>query len=535
MILSAKLLRPAGSSSKTNSLLVRLNSPPGGTNQQRRPLVLGLALDRSWSMKGEKLEAVIQASSSLVNWLTRRDYLTAVAYAEDIQVIQPIVPLAEKNSVIHRLGTIQVGTSTNLSGGWLHVLRSLELFPDTDVYKRAILLTDGNPTLGIKDPVQLIEIAANAYKKGITTTVIGFGNDFNEILLKEIAESGGGNFYFIESPEETGDIFFREFGDIGTLYAQSIEVKIHFPKGMEYLDSVSEIASYTEPDPEEPGRVKTLVLEVGDMRADDVKSLVVHVKPNGKDTPESMSIEASYYDLSDGMKLEQKSKDLNLDWTSEEPKEDADVVVETLIARAGRGLKKAGVLLKEGYSEEAITLLSDMLKDINEKEELAPDVLQSLGFRISALKVRILENSPTASKHLVASASELKSGGVMDFPVDDGIEYHDEIFSYRTSEDIDLYKCPDIKNTIQEKMKEGYRYVVFNLGRSSYIDSSAIGMLIQVAGWLRKRGGELVVSNLRDSVKKVFSITRLESHIRAVEAEEDAVHLLQNWILEKRV
>ncbi|EPG74190.1 von Willebrand factor type A domain protein [Leptospira fainei serovar Hurstbridge str. BUT 6] len=535
MILSAKLLRPAGSSSKPNSLLIRLNSPPGGTNLQRRPLVLGLALDRSWSMKGDKLEAVIQASSSLVNWLTRRDYLTAVAYAEDIQVIQPIVPLAEKNSVIHRLGTIQVGTSTNLSGGWLHVLRSLELFPETDVYKRAILLTDGNPTLGIKDPLQLIDIAANAYKKGITTTVIGFGNDFNEILLKEIAEAGGGNFYFIETPEETGDIFFREFGDIGSLYAQSIEAKVHFPKGVDFLDVVSEVAYYTEPDPEESGRAKTLVLEVGDMRADDVKSIVIHFRPSGKGQPESINVEASFYDLSDGMKLEQKQNELELNWLPNDVKEDADVIVETLIARSGKGLKKAGVLLKEGYSEEAVSLLNDLLKDINEKEELAPDVLQSLGFRITALKVRILENSPTASKHLVASASELKYGGALDFPIDDGVEYHDEIFSYRTTEDIDLYKCPDIKNAIQEKMKEGFRYVVFNLARSSYIDSSAIGMLIQVAGWLRKRGGELIVCNLRDSVKKVFSITRLESHIRSVETEEDAFYLLQTWIQEKRI
>lgn len=233
MILSAKLMRPAGSSAKSNTLLVRLNTPTGPVSSQRQPLILGLALDRSWSMKGNKMDSVIQASSSLVNWLTRRDFLTAVAYAEDVQVIQPLVPLAEKNSVIHRLNSIQVGTSTNLSGGWLHVLRTLELHPIADGYKRVILLTDGNPTLGIKDPVQLIQIAADAYKKGISTTVIGFGNDFNEILLKEIAESGGGNFYYVETPEETGDIFFKEFGDIGTLYAQSIELKVDFPKGMD--------------------------------------------------------------------------------------------------------------------------------------------------------------------------------------------------------------------------------------------------------------------------------------------------------------
>ncbi|TGK38004.1 anti-sigma factor antagonist [Leptospira andrefontaineae] len=534
MILSAKLMRPAGSSAKSNTLLVRLNSPTGPVSTQRQPLVLGLALDRSWSMKGSKMDSVIQASSSLVNWLTRRDFLTAVAYAEDVQVIQPLVPLAEKNSVIHRLNSIQVGTSTNLSGGWLHVLRTLELHPIADGYKRVILLTDGNPTLGIKDPVQLIQIAADAYKKGISTTVIGFGNDFNEILLKEIAESGGGNFYYVETPEETGDIFFKEFGDIGTLYAQSIELKVNFPKGMDYLDLVSEVSSYQEPDPEETGRTKTLVLEVGDMRADDVKSLVVQLRPTKKDTPANINISASYYELTDGAKLEQKTIDIPLDWNDDSAKEDADVVVEATIAKTGKGLRKAGTLLKEGYTEESISLLNDLIKEINEKEELAPEVLQTLGFRVSSLKNRILENSPTAAKHLVASASELQYGAMENFP-DDGVEYHDQIFAYRTNEDIDLYRCPEIKTAIQEKMKEGYRYIVFNLAKSSYIDSSAIGMLIQVAGWLRKRGGELIVSNLRSSVKKVFSITRLESHIRASETEEEAQSLLKAWIESKAV
>ncbi|TGK61840.1 VWA domain-containing protein [Leptospira wolffii] len=532
MILSAKLQRPAGSSAKTNTLLIRLNSPTISNTAQRQPLVLGLALDRSWSMKGDKMDAVVQASASMVNWLTRRDFLTAVAYAEDVQVIQPLVPLAEKNSVIHRLNSIQVGTSTNLSGGWLHVLRTLELHPVVEGYKRVILLTDGNPTLGIKDPVQLIQIAADAYKKGISTTVIGFGNDFNEILLKEIAESGGGNFYYVETPEETGDIFFKEFGDIGTLYAQSIELKVELPQGMDYLDLVSEISSYTEPDPEETGRVKNLVLEVGDMRADDVKSVVVHLRPSKKALPENIKISASYYELTDGAKLEQKSFDLPLDWSDDSGKEDADVVVESTIARTGKGLRKAGTLLKEGYTDESVSLLNELIKEINEKEELAPEVLQTLGFRVSSLKNRILENSPTAAKHLVASASELQYGATESFP-DDGVEYHDEIYTFHSTEDIDLYKCPEIKSAIQAKMREGYRYIIFNLGKSSYIDSSAIGMLIQIAGWLRKRGGELVVSNLKASVKKVFSITRLESHIRSSETEDDARSLLKTWIENK--
>lgn len=537
MILSAKFLHNAASENRNNSVLIRLNSPTGAANPDRRPIVLGLAIDRSWSMKGEKLEAVIQSASSLVNWLTRRDFLSVIAYAEDIHVIQPIVQLVEKSSIINRIHTIQPGTSTNLSGGWLHTLRGLELFSDSTVYKRAILLTDGNPTQGITDPLDLIQIAGDHYKKGISTTVIGFGDDFNEILLKDIADAGGGNFYYIESPEATGDIFFREFGDIGSLYAQSIETKIQFGKDVEFLELLSDIPYYTELDPQQSSRTKTIVLQCGDMRADDIRNVVLKVRTHPEnlihntDEDSGVSITSTFYNLSEKMKLETVSFRLNPDWKSNSTKEDADVIVESIVAKSGKTLKKASSLIKEGSLEDASKVLTSLIKDVDNELDLAPDVMGSLKSRLEALETKIKENSKTAGKHLMAGAYDIQYRTID--PISEEVEYHDHIYVYKSIGDIDLYKCPELKSNVQEKMLEGYRFVIINLKASSYIDSSAIGTLIQISGWLKRRGGELIVSDLRDSVKKVFSITRLESHIRVADTEE-AARLIVSAVIQER-
>ncbi|TGK11147.1 anti-sigma factor antagonist [Leptospira stimsonii] len=537
MILSAKFLHNAVSENRNNSVLIRLNSPTGAANPDRRPIVLGLAIDRSWSMKGEKLEAVIQSASSLVNWLTRRDFLSVIAYAEDIHVIQPIVQLVEKSSIINRIHTIQPGTSTNLSGGWLHTLRGLELFSDSTVYKRAILLTDGNPTQGITDPLDLIQIAGDHYKKGISTTVIGFGDDFNEILLKDIADAGGGNFYYIESPEATGDIFFREFGDIGSLYAQSIETKVQFGSDVEFLELLSDISYYTELDPEQSSRTKAIVLQCGDMRADDIRNIVLKVRTHPEnlihnaDKESGISVASSFYNLSEKMKLEKVSFQLKPDWKSTSIKEDADVIVESIVAKSGKMLKKASSLIKEGSLEDASKVLTSLIKDVDNQLDLAPDVMGSLKSRLEALEAKIKENSKTAGKHLMAGAYDIQYRTID--PISEEVEYHDHIFVYKSVGDIDLYKCPELKSNVQEKMLEGYRFVIINLKSSSYIDSSAIGTLIQISGWLKRRGGELIVSDLRDSVKKVFSITRLESHIRVADTEE-AARLIVSDVIQER-
>jgi Ca-activated chloride channel family protein len=71
MQIESKFEFPIASSGKNeeNHLLVRIKTPPL-IQGNRQPLVVGLAIDKSWSMKGEKMTAVLDAacsSSELVN------------------------------------------------------------------------------------------------------------------------------------------------------------------------------------------------------------------------------------------------------------------------------------------------------------------------------------------------------------------------------------------------------------------------------------------------------------------------------------
>lgn len=72
--------------------------------------------------------------------------------------------------------------------------------------------------------------------------------------------------------------------------------------------------------------------------------------------------------------------------------------------------------------------------------------------------------------------------------------------------------------------------MIFDLSDTRHIDSSGIGTFIQIVGWLRRRGGELVVCNIVDSVRKVFSITRLENHIRVASSVQEGRDIIQSII-----
>lgn len=506
---------------QVNYLLVKLKTPPMAVSPTRQPLVIGLAIDKSWSMKGEKMEATIEAASAMVNWLTRYDYLTVIAYSADVQIVLPLVQLNDKISVIDKISSIKVGTSTNLSGGWLQALRTIESANISNSYKRVILLTDGQATIGIQDPDQFNQIASDHLSRGISTTTIGFGEDINEEVLRKISLSGGGNFYYVENPEHTSEIFFKEFGDIGALYAQGIELKLKFNEGIKIKELLND-------SPHQISKAdNTLTIQPGDIRCDDTRGLIVAVEIDGnRDLPENIcSIDLSYYNLLENMQLEKLSHSLPLKKGDIESSSDSEVVVERLIASAARTMINVSKLINDKEMTAAKDILMAMIEKVQGSLALSPEMLNPVMVRLKSMELKLKENLSNVSKHFMAAGSNMyKSPEVIDLA---NIDVHNKIFEYKVPGDIDLYKCPEIKSMVQNQLNSGYRFIIFDLSNTRHIDSSGIGAFIQIVGWLRRRGGEFIVTELTDGVKKIFALTRLENHIRVASTLEEANKIIQ--------
>ncbi|MDX1958686.1 MAG: anti-sigma factor antagonist [Leptospiraceae bacterium] len=515
------------SGSHINHLLIKMKTPPANTDQQRQPLVIGLVIDKSWSMKGDKIESTIEAACSLVNWLTRNDYICVIAYSADVQIVQPLTQLKDKLSVIDKIKAIQVGTSTNLSGGWLQALKIIESSQIPNAYKRIILLTDGQATIGIKEPSQFNQIAKDHSGRGISTTTIGFGADFNESSLRDIALSGGGNFYFVSSPEEASGIFFREFGDIGSLYAQAVEVKLRLTPGVRMLEMFND-------HPVDVNDDGTVNIQAGDIRSDDLRSIVISLEVNSDINPDLnnfIDVNLSYYNLMDNMKLNTATKKITAQYVDREILPDNEVVIERLIYSSAKTLIKVARLLGDGETDTARTLLTTAIDRLEDNLKLSPEQLNPVLTRLKNMTLKLKENASLAGKHIMAMGTDIYSRVEI---IDSGVETHDKIFEYKINGDIDLYRCPDIKAVVQAQMKDGYKFIIFDLIDTRFIDSSGIGTFIQISSWLRRRGGEFIVVNIVDTVKKVFEVTRLENHIRVASSISEARDIIETIIISLR-
>jgi Ca-activated chloride channel family protein len=280
--LDRRLLPPAGG---RRFLCLTLRAPQSPTQEPaaRKPLNLSFVLDRSGSMEGEKLELVKRAVAFGLNQLAPDDRAAVVTYDDRVQTLAPSARMTgdAKTQVSLALRRVRSGGSTALGEGWLTGCR-LAATTGAELggrwLTRTLLLTDGLANVGITDPHELIGHATELRRRGVTTTTFGVGADFDEQLLRGMAEAGGGNFYFIDRADQIPAFFAGELGELLTVVAEGASLTLTMPSGMGALllndypvsRSGGEWPALYDGD----GAGETLTVEIGSLSAGEDRVLV---------------------------------------------------------------------------------------------------------------------------------------------------------------------------------------------------------------------------------------------------------------------
>jgi Ca-activated chloride channel family protein len=221
------------------ALLIRIVAPPpsGEQSTRRAPIDVAFVLDRSGSMAGDKLALVKEAVSVALGHLRDDDRAALVIYDHNVETLQPLAATTPRVKAAMRfaLHGVDSGGSTNLAGGWLTGCEALAngMAESEPVrIRRALLLTDGLANVGMTNPEELTKHAHELRRRGITTTTLGVGLDFDEVLLSGMAEAGGGNFQFIAHPRELRGFFERELGELLTVVATNLTLSLTLPSGV---------------------------------------------------------------------------------------------------------------------------------------------------------------------------------------------------------------------------------------------------------------------------------------------------------------
>jgi Ca-activated chloride channel family protein len=192
----------------------------------RTPLNLCLVIDRSGSMEGPPLDYVKQACCYVVDLLAPDDVLSIVTFEETVDVLMPPQRVTNRQLIKDGIQRLMAGNTTDLYGGLALACQQILQLQDPGRATRMIVLTDGDPTVGIKDYNSLVNHAAEIKGKGITATFLGFGPDYNEELLAGMAKKAGGNYYYIPRPELIPEVFRTELEKLMTVVAKNLRLEL---------------------------------------------------------------------------------------------------------------------------------------------------------------------------------------------------------------------------------------------------------------------------------------------------------------------
>lgn len=259
----------AADSSSTVDLIINFNGGKIDNSSPRRPLNLSLVIDRSGSMAGQPLRYAIKAAQKLVEYLTPEDFLAVVIYDDDPETILPSQPVEDKAAIKSRLGKVRAGGCTNLSGGWLMGCEQVKSQLNSECLNRVLLLTDGQANFGIVDPQILANTARKQAEQGVITTTLGFGSYFNEDLLIGMANAAGGNFYFIQSPDDASDVFRIELESLLSVAAQNLTVTLQPEESVKITEMLNNYRSQAVG--------KSLEVFVGDVYEVEAKQLALQL------------------------------------------------------------------------------------------------------------------------------------------------------------------------------------------------------------------------------------------------------------------
>ncbi|WP_339908616.1 vWA domain-containing protein [Symmachiella dynata] len=202
------------------------------SDKERPSVNVALVLDKSGSMKGEKINRAREAAISAIERLNENDIVSVITYDATVNVLVPATKLTDKKQIIEKIKSIGAGGSTALFAGVSKGAGELRKFLDSERVNRIILLSDGLANVGPKSPSELGDLGRSLGKEGIAVSTMGLGLHYNEDLMVQLAQNSDGNHIFIKDAADLVKIFNYEFDDVLSVVAQEVAITITCENGV---------------------------------------------------------------------------------------------------------------------------------------------------------------------------------------------------------------------------------------------------------------------------------------------------------------
>lgn len=254
-------------------VLLEMSAQGVPTTMPKLPLNLCLVIDRSSSMRGERLQQVKDGASQIVDMLGEDDYFSLVTFNDRAEVVVAAQRARNKSDLKRMIGMVEAAGGTEMATGMALALQEIQKPLLSRGVRRLLLLTDGR-TYG--DEGRCVEIARRAQGRAIGITALGIGGEWNEDLLETIAAREGSRTQYITAAPEISQIFTDEVRRMSSVFAQDVGLRVEVRPGA-MLRSLDRVRPFIATVPATEERELLWAAAIGDWPGADPQAFLLEV------------------------------------------------------------------------------------------------------------------------------------------------------------------------------------------------------------------------------------------------------------------
>jgi len=347
---------------QTAYLRVALTGFETPNDKARAPLNVAIVIDKSGSMQGNKIAQAKEAAKAALSQMREDDIVAIVAYDDTVEVLVPATKVSDRETIIRGIDRLSPGGMTALFGGVVKGASEVRKFLGRERVNRVILLSDGVANVGPSSPRDLAQLGATLGREGIAVTTVGLGLGYNEDLMVQLALASGGQHVFIEHERQLAQVFREGFGNLSSIVAKEVVVKIRLAEELRAVRVLGRDADIV-------GNSVTVQMPAIYARQLDDLVLEIETRPLSPRTLQVATIEVTYHNVI-SRAADRISTTLTAEVSDElgawEGSESRDVMVAVIERLANERSRLAVELRDKGQTDEARRMLETNARELRE-------------------------------------------------------------------------------------------------------------------------------------------------------------------------
>ncbi len=203
-------------------------------DEERKDASLTFVIDVSGSMNMDnRLGLVKRSLEMLVEQLRPQDRVSIVVYGTFAHVVLEPTYGSNREAILDAIYSLQPEGVTNAEAGLrLGYKMAMRAF-NREGINRVILCSDGVANFGETSSEAILSEVRRYVDQGITLTTVGFGMDnYNDVLMEQLADNGDGFYAYVDTPKEARRLFIRNLTSTLQVIALNAKVQVDFNPGV---------------------------------------------------------------------------------------------------------------------------------------------------------------------------------------------------------------------------------------------------------------------------------------------------------------